>query len=87
MEPEKLNEDQRRGIKSLSGLEAVQKELGEVKKAIEVRVSQPSLLAALLSSFFPYNPSSSRFNIEIITQLAPYTLPRIISFALTQPLT
>ncbi|TEB37274.1 hypothetical protein FA13DRAFT_1809827 [Coprinellus micaceus] len=35
MEPEKLNDDQKRSVKSISVLEAVQKELGEVKKVIE----------------------------------------------------
>ena len=40
MDPEKLDGDQKRGIKSLPGLEAVQKELGEVKKVIEVRIPQ-----------------------------------------------
>lgn len=33
---EKLNEDQKRTLKTLPGLEAVHKELEEVKKAIEV---------------------------------------------------
>jgi hypothetical protein len=33
---EKLNDDQKRSIKTLASLEAVQKELEEVKKAIEV---------------------------------------------------
>ncbi|KZT19916.1 hypothetical protein NEOLEDRAFT_1141431 [Neolentinus lepideus HHB14362 ss-1] len=33
--PEELNEDQRRTLKTLPGLEAVQKELEEVKKALE----------------------------------------------------
>ena len=35
--PEKLNEDQKRLLKTLPTLEAVSKELEEVKKAIEVR--------------------------------------------------
>ncbi|KAG5643447.1 hypothetical protein DXG03_000920 [Asterophora parasitica] len=35
-DPEKLNDDQRRALKTLPTLEAVQKELGEVKKAVEV---------------------------------------------------
>ena len=34
--PEKLNEDQKRLLKQLPALEAVTKELEEVKKAIEV---------------------------------------------------
>jgi hypothetical protein len=37
MDPEKLNDDQKRALKTLSALEAVQKELGEVKKAVEAR--------------------------------------------------
>jgi c-di-AMP phosphodiesterase-like protein len=37
-DPEKLNDDQKRTIKTLPTLEAVQKELGEVKKAIEVSI-------------------------------------------------
>jgi hypothetical protein len=36
MDVEKLNDDQRRTLKTLPGLEAVLKELGEVKKAVEV---------------------------------------------------
>lgn len=36
MDPEKLNDDQKRTLKTLPTLEAIQKELGEVKKAIEV---------------------------------------------------
>lgn len=36
MDPEKLNEDQRRTVKLLPGYEAAQRELTEVKKAIEV---------------------------------------------------
>ncbi|GLB45084.1 hypothetical protein LshimejAT787_1901620 [Lyophyllum shimeji] len=39
-DPEKLNDDQRRALKTLPSLEAVQKELGEVKKAIEVHESE-----------------------------------------------
>ena len=35
-DPEKLNDDQKRTLKTLPTLEAVQKELGEVKKAVEV---------------------------------------------------
>ncbi|KAJ7045476.1 hypothetical protein C8F04DRAFT_1064898 [Mycena alexandri] len=38
--PEKLNEDQKATLKTLPGLEAVQKELGEVKKAVEVHEAQ-----------------------------------------------
>lgn len=38
MPPDKLNDDQKRTLKTLPSLEAVQKELEEVKKAIEVRV-------------------------------------------------
>ncbi|PPQ63740.1 hypothetical protein CVT24_004249 [Panaeolus cyanescens] len=40
MDPEKLNEDQRRAVKNLNGLESVQKELTEVKKAIEVHEAE-----------------------------------------------
>ena len=40
MKPEKLNDDQKRFIKTLPGLQAVQKELGEVKGVIEVRIPQ-----------------------------------------------
>jgi hypothetical protein len=36
MDVEKLDDGQRQAIKTLPGLEAVQKELGEVKKVIEV---------------------------------------------------
>ncbi|KAJ6609881.1 hypothetical protein B0H10DRAFT_2177981 [Mycena sp. CBHHK59/15] len=39
-DPEKLNEDQKRTLKTLPALEAVQKELGEVKKAVEVHEAQ-----------------------------------------------
>ncbi|KAJ7901792.1 hypothetical protein B0H14DRAFT_2668455 [Mycena olivaceomarginata] len=38
--PEKLNEDQKATLKALPALEAVQKELGEVKKAVEVYEAQ-----------------------------------------------
>jgi len=38
MDPEQLNDDQNRTMKTLPALEAVQKELAEVKKAIEVRL-------------------------------------------------
>ncbi|KAG6918053.1 hypothetical protein DXG01_016709 [Tephrocybe rancida] len=37
---EKLNDDQKRTLKTLPTLEAVQKELGEVKKAVEVHESE-----------------------------------------------
>jgi hypothetical protein len=37
-DPAKLNDDQRRSLRSLPGLEAVAKELEEVKKALEVRL-------------------------------------------------
>ncbi|KAK7057224.1 TMP-TENI-domain-containing protein [Favolaschia claudopus] len=37
---EKLNEDQKATLKTLPGLEAVQKELGEVKKAVETHEAQ-----------------------------------------------
>jgi hypothetical protein len=37
MPSDKLNDDQKRTLKTLPSLEAVQKELEEVKKAIEVR--------------------------------------------------
>lgn len=36
-DPEKLNDDQKRTLKTLPTLEAIQKELGEVKKAVEVQ--------------------------------------------------
>lgn len=36
-DPSKLNDDQRRTLKTLPGLEAVVKELTELKKAVEVR--------------------------------------------------
>ena len=36
MDVEKLDDGQRQAIKTLPGLEAIQKELGEVKKVIEV---------------------------------------------------
>lgn len=36
MDAEKLNDDQKRTLKTLPTLEAVQKELGEVQKVIEV---------------------------------------------------
>ncbi|KAG6865203.1 hypothetical protein C0991_004512 [Blastosporella zonata] len=39
-DPEKLNDDQKRTLKTLPTLEAVQKELGEVKKAVEVHESE-----------------------------------------------
>ncbi|KAF8070001.1 hypothetical protein FPV67DRAFT_1485758 [Lyophyllum atratum] len=39
-DPEKLNDDQKRTLKTLPTLEAVQKELAEVKKAIEVHESE-----------------------------------------------
>ncbi|KAJ7132785.1 hypothetical protein C8R43DRAFT_648663 [Mycena crocata] len=39
-DPEKLNEDQKGTLKTLPALEAVQKELGEVKKAVEVYEAQ-----------------------------------------------
>lgn len=38
MDPSKLNDDQKRSVKNLPTLEAVQKELGEVKAAIEASV-------------------------------------------------
>ena len=40
---EKLNDDQKRSVKTLPSLEAVQKELEEVKRAIEVWSSVPFL--------------------------------------------
>jgi len=40
MPPDKLNDDQKRTLKTLPSLEAVQKELEEVKKAIEVHESE-----------------------------------------------
>ncbi|TFK44212.1 hypothetical protein BDQ12DRAFT_717381 [Crucibulum laeve] len=39
-DPEKLNDDQKRTLKTLPTLEAIQKELGEVKKAVEVHESE-----------------------------------------------
>jgi hypothetical protein len=36
MDPAKLNDDQKRTMKTLPTLETIQKELGEVKKVIEV---------------------------------------------------
>ena len=36
---EKLNDDQKRSLKTQPTLDAIQKELGEVKKAIEARWS------------------------------------------------
>ncbi|CAK5281492.1 unnamed protein product [Mycena citricolor] len=39
-DPEKLNEDQKAALKSLPALEAVQRELGEVKKAVETHEIQ-----------------------------------------------
>ncbi|PPQ97795.1 hypothetical protein CVT26_012840, partial [Gymnopilus dilepis] len=39
-DPEKLNDDQKRTLKTLPVLEAIQKELGEVKKAIEVHEAE-----------------------------------------------
>jgi len=47
MDLEKLNDDQRRTLKTLPGLEAVQKELGEVKKAIEVCCHQVAVILAI----------------------------------------
>jgi hypothetical protein len=38
MDYEKLNDDQKRTLKTLPSLEAVQKELEDVKKLIEVRI-------------------------------------------------
>lgn len=37
MDPSKLDEDQKRAVSTLPTLETIQKELGEVKKVIEVR--------------------------------------------------
>ncbi|KAG6902099.1 hypothetical protein C0995_004279 [Termitomyces sp. Mi166 len=37
---DKLNDDQKRALKSLPTLEAIQKELGEVKKAVEIHESE-----------------------------------------------
>ncbi|KAF8876704.1 hypothetical protein CPB84DRAFT_1752363 [Gymnopilus junonius] len=39
-DPDKLNDDQKRTLKTLPVLEAIQKELGEVKKAIEVHEAE-----------------------------------------------
>ncbi|KAI6134455.1 hypothetical protein EDD17DRAFT_1642568 [Pisolithus thermaeus] len=44
---DKLNEDQRRSIKTLPSLEAVQKELEDIKKAIEVHETEASRRLAL----------------------------------------
>jgi hypothetical protein len=43
---EKLNDDQVRSLKNLPTLEAIQKELAEVKKAIEVSLSSSQLFFA-----------------------------------------
>jgi hypothetical protein len=48
LDDEKLNDDQRRLLKSLPSLEAIVKELEEVKKAVEVCVSQSLILPALI---------------------------------------
>ena len=56
-DPEKLNDDQKRTLKTLPTLEAVQKELGEVKKAVEV-CNLILFIPTLLSPFFRFtNPS------------------------------
>jgi hypothetical protein len=49
MDPEKLNDDQRRTLTTLPALEAVLKELGEVKKAVEVGRSQFKRLTSSLN--------------------------------------
>jgi len=52
---EKLNDDQKRIIKTLPALEAVQKEVGEVKRTIEVNnvtVYHPSVFFFLKMNFF-----------------------------------
>lgn len=41
-DPDKLNDDQRRSIKTLSSLEAVQRELEDIKRAIEVHEAEAS---------------------------------------------
>ncbi|KAI0356158.1 hypothetical protein OH77DRAFT_1423757 [Trametes cingulata] len=48
--PEKLNEDQKRLLKTLPALEAVSKELEEVKKAIEVHEAELAQELALLKA-------------------------------------
>lgn len=50
MDPEKLNDDQKRTLKTLPTLEAIQKELGEVKRAVEVRTT---LLACISNLIMP----------------------------------
>lgn len=48
LDPEKLNDDQRKALKSLPSLEGVVKELEEVKKAVEVRGLLFSLFTSLM---------------------------------------
>lgn len=43
MDADKLDDDQKRTLKTLPVLEAIQKELTEVKKAIEVRSPRLSM--------------------------------------------
>lgn len=52
LEEEKLNDDQRRTLKSLPSLEAIVKELDEVKKAVEVRRSHISVFPITDSTVF-----------------------------------
>jgi hypothetical protein len=42
MDTEKLNDDQKRSLKTLPTLETIQKELGDLKKVVEVWLS-PSI--------------------------------------------
>jgi CHAT domain-containing protein len=49
---EKLNDDQVRSLKNLPTLEAIHKEIGEVKKAIEVCQSRIEKLFRISLSFF-----------------------------------
>ena len=50
--PEKLNEDQKRLLKTLPVLEAVSKELEEVKKAIEVSTVESVYPEVILMSLY-----------------------------------
>jgi hypothetical protein len=51
MDPEKLNDDQKRTMMTLPALETIQKELGEVKKVIEacLTISLPPPKLIILS--------------------------------------
>jgi hypothetical protein len=50
---EKLNDDQVRSLKNLPTLEAIQKEVAEVKKAIEVGYSCSEMVFSYLNDTFP----------------------------------